>query len=121
MVKKVYSITKKEKFSRDFALVNQIRRAAISVLSNISEGFERGSNTEFVQSLYIAKGSCGEARCQLTVALDQGYVDDDQFEEMRDLIRKVSGTIGNLINYLRTSKMKGPKFKPQSVKFWTEE
>jgi four helix bundle protein len=116
LVKKVYSITKSEKFSKDFALVNQIRRAAISVLSNISEGFERGSNTEFLQFLYIAKASCGEVRCQLTVALDQGYINDNEFEEMRDLTRKVSGTIGNFINYLKTSKMKGSKFKSGPMK-----
>ena len=121
LVKRVYSITKNEKFSKDFALVNQIRRAAISVLSNISEGFERGSNTEFLQFLYIAKASCGEVRCQLTVALDQGYINDGEFEEMRDLTRKVSGTIGNFINYLRTSKMKGPKFKSGPMRSWTEE
>ena len=61
LVKKVYSLTKKRAFARDFALVNQIRRAAISVVSNISEGFERGSNREFIQFLYVAKGSCAES------------------------------------------------------------
>jgi four helix bundle protein len=111
LVNKIYSVTKRERFSRDKPLVYQVRRAAISVMSNISEGFERGSNKEFVQFLYIAKGSCGEVRCHITVASDQGYIDKEEFIEMRDLAREVSGTIGNFIRYLRGSKMKGAKFK----------
>lgn len=59
---------------RDFGLHDQIRRASVSVLSNIAEGFERGSNVELIQFLYIARGSCGEVRAQLVVALDAGYV-----------------------------------------------
>ncbi|MCK4224145.1 MAG: four helix bundle protein [candidate division Zixibacteria bacterium] len=121
LVNKVYAITKKEKFCKDRALVDQIRRAAISVMSNISEGFERGSNTELVQFLYIAKASCGEVRCQLTVAFDQGYIDKNEFDETHNLARKVSGIIGNFINYLRTSGMKGSKFKPRPRKSWAEE
>lgn len=121
LVNKVYTITKKEKFCKDRALVDQIRRAAISVMSNISEGFERGSNTELVQFLYIAKASCGEVRCQLTVAFDQGYIDKNEFDETHNLARKVSGIIGNFINYLRTSGMKGSKFKPRPRKSWAEE
>jgi four helix bundle protein len=61
----MYEITKKKDFSKDYSLVEQIRRASISVLSNIAEGFERGSNKEFIQFLYISKGSCGEVRSQL--------------------------------------------------------
>ena len=111
LVNKIYRVTKRERFSRDKALVYQIRRAAISVLSNISEGFERGSNKEFVQFLYIAKGSCGEVRCHISIASDQGYIDKDEFKELRDSAREVSGTIGNFIRYLRGSRMKGAKFK----------
>ena len=111
LVRRIYSLTKKRAFARDFALVNQIGRAAISVVSNISEGFEGGSNKGFVQFLYIVKGSCGEVRCHITVASDQGYIDKEEFKEMRDLAREVSGTIGNFIRYLRGSKMKGAKFK----------
>jgi four helix bundle protein len=62
-------------FSKDFGLRNQMQRAAVSIMSNIAEGFERGGNQEFVQFLYIAKGSCGELRSQLYVALDQAYID----------------------------------------------
>src|SRR5687767_2491505 len=69
----IYKITSSGTFSRDFALRDQIRRAAISILSNIAEGFERGGDNEFLQFLSVAKGSCGEARAQLYVALDQAY------------------------------------------------
>jgi four helix bundle protein len=64
-------------------LVNQIRHAATSIVSNIPEGFERGSNTEFIQFLYIAKGSCGEVRAQLQIALDQHYVSPLAFERLQ--------------------------------------
>ncbi|TAK06448.1 four helix bundle protein, partial [bacterium] len=72
--KEIYAATQDAKFSKDFGLRDQIRRAAVSVMSNIAEGFERGGNQEFIQFLYIAKGSCGEVRSQLYVALDQGYI-----------------------------------------------
>ena len=110
-MKKVYSLTKKRAFARDFALVNQIRRAAISVVSNISEGFERGSNREFIQFLYVAKGSCAELRAQLFVALDQGYIDEKESVEVDDLAKCVAGMLGSLSNYLKSSKIKGAKFK----------
>ena len=74
----IYESTRQGEFSRDFALKDQIRRAAISITSNIAEGFERGGNREFVQFLSHAKGSCGEVRSQLYVALDAGYLNEDQ-------------------------------------------
>jgi four helix bundle protein len=71
----IYKLTKNSKFRRDFSLVDQIRRCSISISSNIAEGFERGSKKEFIQFLYIAKGSAGELRSQLYTALDLGYID----------------------------------------------
>ena len=68
LIREIYRITKTSKFSRDFGLAEQIRRAAISIMSNIAEGFERGGNQEFMQFLYIAKGSCGEVRSQVYIA-----------------------------------------------------
>jgi four helix bundle protein len=115
LVKEVYSLTKKRVFARDFALVDQIRRAAISIVSNISEGFERGSNREFVQFLYMAKGSCGEVRAQLAIASDQGYIEPAELAEVDDLARRTAGMLGSLINYLKTSKIKGSKFKSGEV------
>jgi len=65
LTRQVYQITQDATFSRDFGLRDQIRRAAVSVMSNIAEGFERGGNREFIQFLYVARGSCGEVRSQL--------------------------------------------------------
>ena len=106
----IYRLTKAEKFSKDFSLRDQIQRAAVSVMSNIAEGFERGGNQEFTQFLYVAKASCGEVRSQLYVAFDQDCMPKADFEESIVAFRRLSGMIGNLINYLRRSGMKGAKF-----------
>ena len=110
LTREIYQLTIDSKFARDFALRDQIRRAAISVMSNIAEGFERGGNQEFVQFLYVAKASCGEVRSQLYVALDQGYATSNDSEKLLQLFRRLSGMISNLITYLRESDMKGEKF-----------
>ncbi|KPK76528.1 MAG: hypothetical protein AMJ89_04020 [candidate division Zixibacteria bacterium SM23_73] len=111
LVKKIYSLTKRRDFAKDFTIVNQIRKAVISVMSNISEGFERGSNKEFIQFLYMAKASCGEVRTQLIIAYDQSYIDQKDLTEVGNLAKCVSGLIGAFINYLRNSKIKGSKCK----------
>lgn len=72
LTNRIYRMTQDAKFSKDFGLRDQIQRAVVSIMSNIAEGFERGGNQEFIQFLYIAKGSCGEVRSQLYVALDRG-------------------------------------------------
>ena len=110
LTREIYQLTRDSKFLKDFGLRDQIRRAAISVMSNIAEGFERGGNQEFVQFLYVAKASCGEVRSQLYVALDQGYVTDNDSEKLLQSFRRLSGMISNLITYLRQSDMKGEKF-----------
>jgi len=106
----IYQLTRAERFSKDFALRDQIQRAAVSVMPNIAEGFERGGNQEFIQFLHVAKASCGEVRSQIYVALDQGYMPKTDSEESIIDFRRLSGMIGNLINYLRRSGMKGAKF-----------
>ncbi|HHT9119361.1 MAG TPA: four helix bundle protein [Candidatus Hypogeohydataceae bacterium YC41] len=121
LTKRVYEITKDKKFSGDFSFIDQIRRAAVSVISNISEGFERGSNTEFIQFLFLAKGSCGEVRCQMYVAYDQWYITKEDFNTVKDSARQVSGMLGNFIEYLKGSELKGTKFKTPPRKSWAEE
>lgn len=108
---RIYQITKNEQFSKDFALRDQMRRAAVSIMSNIAEGFERGGNQEFVQFLYVAKGSCGELRSQLYIALDQKYLLSQEVDGLTNSFKKVSSMISNFISYLRRSGMKGEKFK----------
>lgn len=107
----IYRLTKAEKFSKDYALRDQIQRATISIMSNIAEGFERGGNQEFCQFLYIAKGSCGEVRSQLYIALDQSYVSRNELDQLTDSYKRLSSMISNFIAYLKNSGMKGEKFK----------
>ena len=92
----IYQITMQGAFARDFGLRDQIRRAAVSVMSNIAEGFERGSRAEFHQFLVIAKGSCAELRSQLHTALDVAYIDIDTFARLNSLAEEVSRIVGGL-------------------------
>jgi four helix bundle protein len=115
LTQRIYRLTKNENFSKDFALRDQIRRATVSIMSNIAEGFERGGNQEFVQFLYVAKASCGEVRSQVYVALDQSYVASIEVDELTNSFKRLSSMISNFIIYLRKSGMKGEKFKrPES-------
>mgnify|MGYP001130974727 CR=1 FL=1 len=111
LVHEVYRISNDGLFSRDFGLCNQIRRASVSIMSNIAEGFERSGTNEFVQFLAIAKGSVGEVRSQLYVASDQGYIDKDTFDKLVSLATEVSRMISGLMSYLRKSSVKGTKYK----------
>ena len=88
-----------------------MRRAAVSVMSNIAEGFERGGTKEFMQFLAVAKGSVGEIESQLYVAVDQLYIDENEFVALRSLAGSTKRLIGGLISYLRQSGMKGAKYK----------
>lgn len=119
LTNKIYIITGQGGFSKDYGLRDQIRRASVSVMSNIAEGYERGGNQELIQFLSIAKGSCGEVRCQLYVALDQGYVEKGECEQLIDALKKLSIMINNFIEYLKGSCFKGPKYRtpqPKSMK-----
>lgn len=107
----IYGVSGTGAFSRDFALRDQIRRASISIVSNIAEGFERDGDKEFLQFLSMAKGSCGEVRAQLSLAIDQKYVSGAQFEELTAKAIELSRVISGLIRYLRQSQFTGRKYK----------
>jgi len=104
LVKLVYSLTKKESFSMDRGLRDQIQRAAISIMSNIAEGFESQGNREFVQFLFYAKRSSGEVRAQLYAALDLGYINEVESKEANELAMKVSRMLSSFISYLKSAK-----------------
>ena len=111
LTKLVYEITRSGEFARDYGLRDQIRRAAVSILSNIAEGFERGGDKEFRQLLTVAKGSAGEVRSQLYVALDAGFISEEQFRRLNGLTLEVGRLAAGFIRYLGSSSYKGNKFK----------
>ena len=111
LTREIYAITHRDLFAKDFGLRDQIRRASVSILSNIAEGFERGGTNEFKQFLSIAKGSAGEVRCQLYVALDQHYIDSEIFNKLLARVTEVSKLIGGLMSYLRSTEIRGSKYK----------
>lgn len=98
---KIYQITKDQKFRRDYGLVDQIRRASISISSNIVEGFERGSQKELIRFLYIAKGSFGEVRSQLQVCFELGYVNKDGLSMLLHQTYDLSKQLGAFISSLK--------------------
>lgn len=112
LTSRIYNLTATGRFAKDRGLCNQIQRASVSVMSNIAEGYERGGNREFNQFLAIAKGSCGEVRCQLYVALDQGYIDNRNAEPLIDQHKKLSIMIYKLMEHMKSSRFKGHKYKP---------
>ena len=99
------------KFRNSFRLINQIEGSAGSIMDNIAEGFERSGNREFVQFLYISKGSCGEFRSQLYRALDRDYLTQEEFKILFQLAFEIARILQTLINYLVESGMKGTKYK----------
>lgn len=102
----IYEHSNKDKFSKDFGLRDQMRRASISVVSNISEGFEREGNNQFIYFLLVAKASAGELRAQLYIARNQKYISIEEFEILNNKVLEVSKTISGFISYLRTQKKK---------------
>lgn len=111
ITKEVYRMYKNDLFKYDFGLCNQICRASVSIMSNIAEGFERDGDKEFINFLSIAKGSVGEVRSQIYVALDQNYISENEFKFIHEKLVENSRIISGLINYLKHSDLKGRKFK----------
>ena len=104
-------LTLKQNFSKDFKLVSQIKGSSGSAMDNIAEGFERGGNKEFIQFLFISKGSAGETRSQLYRALDNSYITEEEFKKAYELANEVGKLAAGLISHLKTSELKGEKYK----------
>jgi len=108
----VYEASGKGTFGRAFGLRDQIRRAAVSVMSKIAEGFGRGGAREFMQFLVVARGSASEVSAQLYVALDQGYLSEPEFRRLQEQASRTGAVISGLARYLRTAGLKGSKYGP---------
>ena len=102
IVKQVYLISREGGLCRDFALRDQLRRAVISIPTNIAEGFERSSRKEYLDFLNYAKGSAGEVRSLLNVAFDLGYLEPSQHEALRQAVMELSRYLFNQIKSLRS-------------------
>jgi four helix bundle protein len=96
LTRMIYEITRGESFARDYGLSGQIQRAAVSIMSNIAEGFERGNPGDFHRFLVMAKASCAEVRSQLYVALDIGYINEAEFRTLMERAAEVSRVVGGL-------------------------
>lgn len=123
LTKFVYDISKYGNFQTDRGLQDQIRRAAVSVMSNIAEGFDRGTRPEFINYLFIAKGSCGEVRCQLYIAYDAGYIDMSTFRHGVNLCDETSRLIYSFITKLKAGGKTGLQYKHEARKkdAWFED
>ena len=113
IAKRVYELTRCGEFAKDYGLKDQIQRAAVSIGSNIAEGFERDSNSELMKFLSYAKGSAGEARSQLQTAQDVGYVAEEDFAELYELLTSESRMISRFQSSLRQSQVKGRYYKDE--------
>lgn len=111
LIRAIYHVSKIGEFARDFAFRDQIRRAAVSVTSNIAEGIERGGNREFLPALAVAKGSAGEVRSQLYVASDEGYIGEPEFVALREECLRLSRVIAGFIQFLQRAPIAGLKFR----------
>ena len=112
LTREVYAeIFKNLKFKNDYGFRDQIQRASVSVMSNIAEGFERGTRAEFINYLFIAKGSCGEVRAQLYVALDAGYLNIETFKYLNGLALECSRLLYSFIEKVKAGSREGLQYK----------
>lgn len=110
LCKLIFSVTNSEAFKKDYKFCNQIRTSSGSIMDNIAEGFERGGNKEFIQFLFIAKGSCGETRSQLFRGLDFQYLSNKEHAILCEKTITLSKKISSFITYLKSSSLKGSKY-----------
>lgn len=111
----IHTYTLKANFARDFKLVGQIKSSSGSAMDNIAEGFERDGNKEFKQFLSVSKGSAGETRSQLYRALDNKYISQEEFQNACNLANEVGKLTGALMKHLKTSELKGNKYKESTL------
>lgn len=102
VVTEIYELTRIGDFARDFGLRDQIQRASVSVVSNIAEGFDYGSNKQFVHYLNIAKASASEVRAQLILAMDVGYISEEEQAKLKAKLKQLSKQIAGFIKYLES-------------------
>ena len=121
IVGSVYRLTARFPSEERYGLSSQLRRAAVSAMSNIAEGFERGTNKEFIHFLYISKGSIGEVRSQLYVTLDLGYAEKDECEDLHLSCQVLSRRIYNFIEYLKSTPFKGQKLRESGPVWHTDD
>jgi four helix bundle protein len=106
LTKRIYQVSSIGAFAKDFGLKDQIRRASVSVMSNIAEGFERRTDKEFCQFLSIAKGSAGEIKAQLYIALDVGFISQTEFNDLYEKADKTGKMIGGFMKYLNEGRVR---------------
>lgn len=111
LTREIYTHARAGLFAKDFGLRDQIQRAAVSIMGNVAEGFDRGGDKEFIQFLSISKGSCGEVKSHLYVALDQQYVNSTQFDRLYKSADEVGRLLAGFMAYLKQSDLRGRKFK----------
>lgn len=100
LTKRIYEVTRQERFARDFGLRDQIRRASVSIMANIAEGFGRKTNKEFANFLVMSHGSAAEVQSHLYIASDLTYIDDETFKELYSLVDEISRMIMALCQHL---------------------
>ena len=111
LVKNIFLITSKDKFSKEFFLKDQIKRSSISVMSNIAEGYGRSGNKEFVQFLYISNGSLSELKSQLYISFDFNLISNEELDNFLKDILKIENMIKAFIRKIKNSEFTGIKFK----------
>ena len=116
LTKLIYSLTEENRFSRDFGLKDQIRRASVSIMSNISEGFESQTQAQFIRYLGLAKASAGEVRSQLYISQNLDYITQEQFVKAFALAEKVSRQVARFITYLE-SHPQSQKLREESAEY----